>query len=106
MLRQTLSVCVIALLSSSRIDCDGYYGEGIFKKLQTSFEMAGKFLGLDKAESVAKLVSDAFGKSGKKGDEEEGNIFSGFLRIFGFDSKKIGAIAVNAIIFVAQLVRI
>lgn len=83
------------------------YTKGIFEKLQTSFEIAGKMLGLDKAKSVAKLVSDAFGKSGKKGDEGEGgqNIFSGFLRIFGFDSRKIGAIAINAIIFVAQLVR-
>lgn len=82
------------------------YADGIFEKLQTSFEMAGKLLGLDKAKSVAQLVSDAFGKSGKKGDGSEGgqNIFSGFLRIFGFDSKKIGAIAINAIIFVAQLV--
>lgn len=70
--------------------------------------MAGKLLGLDKATSVAELVSEAFGKTNKKGDEGDGqqNIFSGFLRILGFDAKKIGAIAVNAIILVAQLVRI
>lgn len=76
--------------------------------LASGIRLAGKLLGLDKASEIAELVSEAFGKTNthsKKGDEGQQNIFSGFLRILGFDTKKIGAIAVNAIIFVAQLVR-
>lgn len=79
-------------------------------KLASGIRLAGKLLGIDKATEVAELVSNAFGNTkteSKKGDDgnDQQNIFSGFLRILGFDAKKIGAIAVNAIIFVAQLVR-
>lgn len=82
----------------------------MFGKLATGIRLAGKLLGFDEATGVAELISEAFGKTdtlSKKGDEgdEQKNIFSGFLRILGFDAKKVGAIAVNAIIFVAQLVR-
>lgn len=79
----------------------------MFGKIKTGLRMAGKLLGLDTAKGVAELVSDAFGKNDhRKGDNEEhgGNIFSGFLRMLGFDAKKIGAIAVNSMVFVAQLV--
>lgn len=78
----------------------------VFGKLKSGFQLAGKLLGIDHATGVAQLVTEAFGKSHKKGDGSEGtsNIFSGFLRVLGFDAKKIGAIAINAIIFVAQLV--
>lgn len=77
----------------------------VFGKLKSGFQHAVKLLGIDHANGVAQLVTEAFGKAHKKGDgNETGNIFSGFLRVLGFDAKKIGAIAVNAIIFVAQLV--
>lgn len=81
--------------------------EGIFGRLNSGLQLAGKMLGLDNAKGVAQLVSQAFGKASRKGDEGSGeqNVFSGFLRILGFDSKKIGAVAVNSIILVAQLVR-
>lgn len=83
---------------------------GILGNLASGIRLAGKLLGIDKATEVAELVSEAFGNGktqSKKGDDGDGqqNIFSGFLRILGFDAKKIGAIAVNAIIFVAQMVR-
>lgn len=81
--------------------------------LASGIRLAGKLLGLDESSGIAQLVSEAFGKTdtqSKKGDDgsvpgQQNNIFSGFLRILGFDAKKIGAIAVNAIIFVAQLVK-
>ncbi|KAK9870011.1 hypothetical protein WA026_006106 [Henosepilachna vigintioctopunctata] len=78
----------------------------MFGKLKSGLEMAGKWLGLDRSRGVANLVSEAFGKiNNRKGDyEESGNIFSGFLRMLGFDAKKIGAIAVNSIVFIAQLI--
>lgn len=72
-------------------------------KIKSGFKLAGKLLGWDYASEVAELVSESFGKS-KKGDNSGDNLFSGFLRIFGFDTKKIGAITVNAIVFLAQLV--
>lgn len=79
----------------------------VFGKLKSGFQLAGRLLGIDQANGVAQLVTQAFGKNhDPKGDAGEGpkNIFSSFLRVLGFDAKKIGAIAVNAIIFVAQLV--
>lgn len=78
----------------------------VFGKLKSGFQFAGKLLGIDQAKGVAQLVSQAFGKAHKKGDGSEAtnNLFSRFFRILGFDVKKIGAIAVNAIIFVAQIV--
>ncbi|KAJ3657921.1 hypothetical protein Zmor_009697 [Zophobas morio] len=96
-----LVVLILALVASSACE-----ERTVFGKLKSGFQLAGKLLGIDEANGVAQLVSEAFGKSHKKGDGAEGtgNIFSGFLRILGFDSKKIGAIAVNAIIFVAQLI--
>lgn len=81
---------------------------GMFGNIAKGIRLAGKLLGLDKSTGVAELVSETFGKTDKKGDDGDGgqqNIFSGFLRILGFDAKRVGAIAVNAIIFVAQLVR-
>ncbi|XP_044749118.1 uncharacterized protein LOC123309884 [Coccinella septempunctata] len=81
---------------------------GMFGKIRSGLEMAGKFLGLDTAKGVAELVSNAFGKNDhRKEDNEEGaggNIFSGFLRMLGFDARRIGAIAVNSIVFIAQLI--
>lgn len=79
----------------------------VFGKLKSGFQFAGKLLGIDQANGVAQLVSQAFGKAQtRKGDEgaATNNLFSSFFRILGFDVKKIGAIAVNAIIFVAQIV--
>lgn len=82
-----------------------YSFEEFVGKIKSSFEYAGKLLGLNEAYSVTNLVSETFGKSTKKIDNEQNNtIFSGFLRILGLNTKKISAIAVNAIIFVAQLV--
>lgn len=72
----------------------------------SGLQVAGKFFNADHAKGVASLVSEAFDKSHAKNKDadQQGNMFSGFLRMLGFDTKKIGAITVNAIIFVAQLV--
>lgn len=72
----------------------------------SGLQLAGKFFNSDHAKGVANLVSDAFEETHtkNKGANQQNNIFSWFLRVLGFDTKKIGAITVNAIIFVAQLV--
>ncbi|GJQ64997.1 hypothetical protein Trydic_g7159 [Trypoxylus dichotomus] len=86
---------------------ESFCGQGILDKLTSGFKLAGKLLGLDRVTSISQLVSESFGGNIKRNtaeNEDEPNIFSNFLRIFGFDVKKIGAIAVNAVIFVAQLI--
>lgn len=88
---------------------ESFCQEGILDKLTSGFKLAGKLLGLDRVAGVSQLVSETFSgniQRDTKQDNGGNNIFSSFLRIFGFDVKKIGAIAVNAIIFVAQLVSI
>ncbi|KAB0799105.1 hypothetical protein PPYR_06985 [Photinus pyralis] len=81
---------------------------GVMGKIKAGFEIAGKFLGIDPSNSLAQMVSDTFsGKHSKPSSEEfdgKFHIFSGFLRLLGLDTKKISAIAVNAIIFIAQLI--
>ncbi|KAF5302165.1 hypothetical protein FQR65_LT08588 [Abscondita terminalis] len=93
--------------------CLGYLTEnadtssGVFGKIKAGIEIAGKYLGFDPENSLAQMVSETFsGKHTKTQREEPShfNVFSGFLRLLGLDTKKISAIAVNAIIFVAQLI--
>ncbi|CAH0561028.1 unnamed protein product [Brassicogethes aeneus] len=78
----------------------------VLGKIKSGFQMAGKLLGLEQAKGVANLVSQAFGKNNRKDEKGNngGNVFSGFLRVLGFDAKRISAIAINAIIFVAQMI--
>lgn len=79
--------------------------EDVVNKIKSGFQFAGKLLGLDEVTKVAKLVADNFHKAARNNQDDRGNaIFSGFFRILGLNTKKISAIAVNAIIFVAQLV--
>ncbi|XP_018335100.1 uncharacterized protein LOC108743998 [Agrilus planipennis] len=43
----------------------------------------------------------------KEGNEETGekeHVFSGFLRLLGFGPRKLGAVVLNAVIFIAQLI--
>ncbi|KAK5643669.1 hypothetical protein RI129_007514 [Pyrocoelia pectoralis] len=95
---------VVKSVSSSNDD----NSSGVIGKIKAGFEIAGRFLGFDPANSLAQMVSDTFGgkhsKSSSEGLDGKFHIFSGFLRLLGLDAKKISAIAVNAIIFVAQLI--
>lgn len=72
---------------------------------------AGNYFNI--AKDVANLVSQSLGKqnSQKKTEEEKNETSStkstlvdGFFRLLGLDSHKIIAIAVNSVIFLAQLV--
>jgi len=73
------------------------------------------------AEGVANLVSAAFGQPPRRrGDPSEAHgtgyegqedpkptapsLFTGLLKLVGLDPNKLGALALNAIIFVAQMV--
>ncbi|XP_071056582.1 uncharacterized protein [Onthophagus taurus] len=85
----------------------------LFDKLASGFKFAGKLLGIDHVADVSSLISKAFSSNKRlkngfvENDENKNhndNIFAGFLRIFGFDPKKIAAIGVNGIIFMAQLI--
>lgn len=81
---------------------------GVFGKLKSGLKLAGKLLGFDAASEVAKLVTESFAKPkpSRKGDNAQSSsgIFTGFFRLLGLESTKIGAIAVNALVFLAQLV--
>nr|CAI5859253.1 unnamed protein product [Callosobruchus analis] len=58
----------------------------------------------DYLNNISKLVNRAFGKPiGQKQEPQSNHLFGAFLRMLGLDNKKIGAIAVNAIITIAQL---
>ncbi|XP_023720765.1 uncharacterized protein LOC111871714 [Cryptotermes secundus] len=79
-------------------------------KFREGLDMAGKFLGLNTAQGVAHLVSSSLLKARPQWLREGSDIslqhglFSGFFRLLGLDPTKLGAIALNAIIFIAQLI--
>lgn len=84
---------------------------GVMGKIKNGFKMATKLLGLDRAQGVAQLVSETFGggshhnpKYKKQSDQNSQNLFSGFFRLLGLDAGKLGAIAINGFIFIAQMV--
>ncbi|CAG9764152.1 unnamed protein product [Ceutorhynchus assimilis] len=62
---------------------------------------------VDYSSEASKLVSEAYYNDTANGKVEAtsitNKIFTGLFKILGFDSEKIGAIAVNGLIFLAQL---
>lgn len=75
---------------------------------QESWEAAGRFLGMDTSQGVASLVSSSFGSPPVAGDKQDSSssMFHGFFRLLGFDSDRLNAIAINAIVFIAKMVRL
>ncbi|KAL1131871.1 hypothetical protein AAG570_011482, partial [Ranatra chinensis] len=59
------------------------------------------------ARGVAELVSKSFSKQTPrnplKNPQLSPDLLAGFFKLFGFDNSKLGAIAINAVIFIAQL---
>lgn len=105
-----LQICLLLWLFYNPIHClgDGVVPD-VLSKIKAGFEIAGKFLGINQSTNLAQMVSQTFsGKHIKKNGNFKGDttIFSGFLRLLGLDTKKLSAIAVNAIIFVAQMVKL
>lgn len=87
----------------------------MFDKIKTGFRYANDYLEIVK--DVANLVSQSLNpekeESSKRGDHEGDeknqdfgptNVISAFFRLLGLDSQKIAAIAVNSVIFLAQMV--
>ncbi|KAH1019179.1 hypothetical protein HUJ04_009034 [Dendroctonus ponderosae] len=72
-----------------------------------SLKLTEKLFRTDQAKQVASLVSNAFtdyANSRKKSTNPTSQVFTGFLKVLGFEAEKIAAIAINGLIFVAQLV--
>ncbi|XP_030747132.1 uncharacterized protein LOC115875767 [Sitophilus oryzae] len=103
-------ILIVSCLSTIDSKNQNTFFDSLFDRIRLGF---GKFQNIDKAARVADLVSQAFG-SGVKTDsvrqEEESedglkepNILVRFLKVLGINSKKIGVITVNVIIFIAQL---
>ncbi|CAH1140172.1 unnamed protein product [Phyllotreta striolata] len=84
---------------------ENHEDSSMFDKIKSGFKMAGEFFSTDHASKVANLVSNALGrKPNRDKNEENSNIFSGFMRLFGFESRQITAIAINTIILIAKLI--
>ncbi|XP_015182352.1 PREDICTED: jmjC domain-containing protein 4 isoform X2 [Polistes dominula] len=94
---------------------------GMFDKIKTGLRYANDYLNIVK--DVTNLVSKSFNSNdkrytSKRGDPEEQeqeepdknqdfrptNLISAFFRLFGLDTQKIAAIAVNSVIFLAQMI--
>ncbi|PSN49101.1 hypothetical protein C0J52_13635 [Blattella germanica] len=80
-------------------------GAAVVSKFKDGLDMAGKFLGLNTAQGVAHLVSSSFLRARPDEAHHHHGLFAGFFRLLGLDATKLGAIALNAVIFIAQLER-
>lgn len=98
------------------------------RDLMDNIKYAGQMFGINTAADVAALVAKAFATpSDRSKQNEDLNIspsenlnaipsssqsetnpiamVASFMKLFGFDSRKLGALALNAIIMIAQMVR-
>lgn len=107
-----LIICLIVILKK----CDSTaIRRSIVDNIHSGIKFAGKFLGIDTAADVADLVSKAFSKNmmrnkiedTPKSDikkEQPNNLLAGLFRLMGLEGSKLGALAINGIIFIAQMV--
>ncbi|OAD53567.1 hypothetical protein WN48_09729 [Eufriesea mexicana] len=106
-----ISFCVSAMLTfalASRQEDDG-----VLDKIKAGLEYATNYL--ETAKDIADLVAKSLDRNQEKrrGEGEDGkksetfgpsNVVSAFFRLLGLDSQKITAIAVNSVIFLAQMI--
>ncbi|XP_076683496.1 uncharacterized protein LOC143376737 [Andrena cerasifolii] len=86
--------------------------DGVLDKIKAGLEYATNYL--ETARDIADLVARSLGR--KQSEEQEdtaakkkdgfgpSNIMSAFFRLVGLDSQKVTAIAVNSVIFLAQMI--
>ncbi|XP_015605663.1 uncharacterized protein LOC107272730 [Cephus cinctus] len=86
--------------------------DGVLHKIKAGLQYASDYL--KTARQIADLVSASLGeKKGEDGDDGHdetrdsagtSSLLSAFFRLLGLDSQKIGAIAINSAIFLAQMI--
>ncbi|XP_077292903.1 uncharacterized protein LOC143915956 [Arctopsyche grandis] len=86
--------------------------DGVIKKFRNGLQMAGKLLGLDAASNVAQLITEAFKKNNENeklkedDDPKTTGLITILLKMLSFDTTKISAVVINAIIFLAQMISV
>ncbi|XP_033231951.1 uncharacterized protein LOC117182943 [Belonocnema kinseyi] len=111
----TVTLCFLIVISASPTFCNN---GGVFDKIKEGLRNAQNYF--KTAKDIADLVAKSLNRKGtqKKGDDgEDGNdgkkskrafgaftFVSTFFRLLGLDTQKITAIAVNSVIFLAQLI--
>ncbi|XP_037029216.1 uncharacterized protein LOC119069263 [Bradysia coprophila] len=90
--------------------------KSLSENIQDGLVFAGKIFGIDHASEIADMVANTFSNKSKQhkyqnrqddpGDYNNHNtlMISNILQLIGLDSAKIGALAVNGIIFIAQVI--
>ncbi|XP_076171605.1 uncharacterized protein LOC143148809 [Ptiloglossa arizonensis] len=104
-----LGVCVMATIAATLPEKK----DGVLDKIKAGLEYATNYL--ETAKDIADLVAMSLGR--KKTDKQRGendtkekgsflpsDLVSAFFRLVGLDSQKATAIAVNSVIFLAQMI--
>lgn len=108
------------------IFCPHSRGGRVSKRdLMDNIKYAGQMFGINTAADVAALVAKAFATPNDRSKQNEDlnvspsensnsvpsssetnpiAMVASFMKLFGFDSRKLGALALNAIIMIAQMV--
>ncbi|XP_076763035.1 uncharacterized protein LOC143430577 [Xylocopa sonorina] len=109
------SSCVLLCIVAMAILVSGspQENDGVLRKIKAGLEYATNYL--ETAKDIADLVAQSLGhkqteRRGETGDTKNkgnfgpSNLVSAFFRLFGLDSQKVTAIAVNSVIFLAQMI--
>ncbi|XP_076237904.1 uncharacterized protein LOC143181407 [Calliopsis andreniformis] len=109
------SLCVLFCVSTVAIFTStlAEKSDGVFDKIKVGLEYATNYL--EAAKDIADLVAKSLGskqhqRGGEASDAKEkgnfgpSNIVSAFFRLIGLNSQKVTAIAVNSVIFLAQMI--
>jgi hypothetical protein len=87
--------------------------QGKQSNLDQEYNDEDDFVEVDMADRVASLVSNSLGQDAnqrqkqQKQQQQPSNgpgLFGGFMRLIGLDSTRLGAIAVNAFIYISEMV--
>ncbi|XP_003700082.2 uncharacterized protein LOC100883833 [Megachile rotundata] len=104
-------LCLLCITVLTLYQVDGSpENNGVLHKIKAGLEYATNYL--ETAKDIADLVAKSLGHNSKRGEDDvkqkgtfgTSNLVSAFFRLVGLDSQKVTAIAVNSVIFLAQMI--
>nr|XP_003700082.1 PREDICTED: uncharacterized protein LOC100883833 [Megachile rotundata] len=104
-------LCLLCITVLTLHHVDGLpENNGVLHKIKAGLEYATNYL--ETAKDIADLVAKSLGHNSKRGEDDvkqkgtfgTSNLVSAFFRLVGLDSQKVTAIAVNSVIFLAQMI--
>ncbi|XP_054260451.1 uncharacterized protein LOC128985095 [Macrosteles quadrilineatus] len=109
-------VIIVLLVTPALAAQDGaeprfFTKEELLSEFREGWEAAGRLVGFDTSQGLGALVSSSWAPAATEKHDvhpdaaaAHPSIFHGFFRLLGFDSTRLNAIAVNAVVFIAKMI--